>query len=41
MPLTGIAAPDGGNILLVASGAARLFEVDGVQMKLKATRILT
>ena len=41
MPLTGIAAPDGGNILLVASGAARLFEVDGVRMKFKATRILT
>ncbi|MFM7112715.1 MAG: hypothetical protein ACKO26_16370, partial [Planctomycetota bacterium] len=39
-PLTGIAAPDGANPLLVASSTGRLFEVDGVRFKLRATRAL-
>lgn len=38
--LTGIAAPDGGNPLLVASSIGRLFEVDGVRFKVRATRAL-
>lgn len=38
MPLTGLAAPDGGNPLLVASSSGRLFEVDGVRFKLRSSR---
>ena len=39
-PLTGLAAPDGAGTLFVTSGSGRLYEVDGLRLRLKNTRVL-